>query len=56
MEKKWAMLFSLLGISMLCGISVAISFGSMKGALLFTGGFLAVSACGFILKARSRNK
>jgi hypothetical protein len=56
LDKKWALLFSSLGISMLCGVSVAISFGSVKMALLFTLGFFVVTAVGFVVKARARQK
>ncbi len=56
MSKRMALLFSLMGISALCGVSIALSFANGWLALLCALAFLAVTAVGFIYKARLRRR
>lgn len=56
MKPVTALIFAFAGVFMLVGVGFSLSERSIALGVSFFVGFVAVTACGFVFKARQRKK
>ncbi|MFK7697248.1 DUF5325 family protein [Paenibacillus sp. HJGM_3] len=56
MNRSLALLFALLCVGLLCGVSLSIAYRSVWGAILCTVAAIGCMGYGFALSARMRRK
>ncbi len=56
MNRSLALLFAVVSVALLCGVSLSIAYRSLLGAVLCIVGAIGFMGYGFVLSARMRRK